>query len=407
MRIAVVRCSMMMALLTVLLFAGTGADAGTWSRETVDDTTRCYYYETSLALDDSWTPHVSYYDSEGYRIRYAQRTASGWDTTTVASGVSSHSLQALALDSLGRPRICYAFSENNLSQGLMYAEWNGTSWVQRQIGYGDPWGIEDVSLAVDSNGYSHAVWSRDNRLYHSRGSGQLWGGQEVIYGNDSGDSVFDCSLACDTVGGMHVSFTVGGHLHYGVRPSLYSLFTSARVDCPTWITNVSQPSLALKADGTPGISYRQYKDGVCNLMFVESDGSNELYPNWDVTAVEQTSSWSSSFDTNSLAYDSMGLPHIAHFSPNNTDLRYCAYDGSSWNTEVADTSIYPSRDISMALDPEGTAHIAWVRGLDLCYTKDGPGVPPQPGEDDVPEPATFVLLLATVPVIGALRRRKA
>ena len=60
---------------------------------------------TSLALDGSGYPHISYGHND---LRYAYQDAAGWHTQTVDSegGVGSHS--SLALDGYGYPHISYS-----------------------------------------------------------------------------------------------------------------------------------------------------------------------------------------------------------------------------------------------------------------------------------------------------------
>ena len=61
----------------------------------------------------------------------------------------------------------------------------------------------------------------------------------------------------------------------------------------------------------------------------------------------------------SLAFDSMGNPHIAHRGIGDEDLRYTRWNGSTWNTEIVDSTGRILRGPSLALDSQDYPHIAY------------------------------------------------
>ena len=84
----------------------TTAAADDWHIETVDS----YGYvgsHTSLALDSSDNPHISYWDYTNRDLKYAAWNGASWEIETVDSygDVGWHS--SLALDSNGYPHILY------------------------------------------------------------------------------------------------------------------------------------------------------------------------------------------------------------------------------------------------------------------------------------------------------------
>ncbi len=390
MRIAVMRCSMTMALLTVLLFAGVGADADIWSRETVDTFGETSASSCSLALDGSWTPHLSYWDGENDDLMYAVRTTSGWETTTLASGEGVGHVNDLALDNQGRPRICYAGSTSSTDKILMQATWNGASWALDEVsGNYATWGM---SLAIDGSGYSHIACSDQDRIRYLWEDIYGWHTQ-TVYTAGGTDYAISPSLVLDADGHPHMSFNLGDRVCYA-RHRETGAWGTEFVDSTHGLSysNIGDSCIALDSDGNPGISYIRNTPSGRPLMFAEWDRDS-----WDITT-----GWN-----NSLAYDSVGHPHIAYSVPGSTwDVRYAAYDGSSWNIEIADSMHYQAHAVSMALDPEDTAHIALTHGADLYYTKNGPGVAPDAAATDSPELASFGLLLLSAPLIGALRRRR-
>ncbi len=389
MRVTSIRRFMTLALPTVLLLVGVAANAGTWSPELVDNTTSGRYGECSLALDGSWTPHVSYFYEGSLDLIYARRTDSGWETTTVASVGNAGYKNALALDSLGRPRICYR------GEGvLMQAAWNGASWALEQVAGMDP--AHGVSIAIDGNGYSHILSSNFYNLYHSWEDQYGWNTAAIYM---TSGYVFAPCLAFNGAGDLRMSFSTADDLYYGRLDG--GSWTFGQVDSTAGLDSalIGESCLAFDSNDNPGISY--YKESQLDgfgLMFAELDGAS-----WDITNVD---GWKTGGNS-SLAYDSLGRPHIAYSEPHPTwDVRYAAYDGSSWNLEIANLNHYGAGGLSMALDPEDTAHIAFANYGQLGYTKNGPGLAPDAAATDSPELASFGLLLLSAPLIGALRRRR-
>jgi hypothetical protein len=87
-----------------------------WHIERVDD----FGIHTSLALDASSYPHVSYYDYAYRDLKYAYRDGSGWHIETVdaVGWVGRHT--SLALDGSGYPHISY-YDETNDALNYAYA----------------------------------------------------------------------------------------------------------------------------------------------------------------------------------------------------------------------------------------------------------------------------------------------
>ena len=190
----------------VLKYASRNS-SGLWTTETVpnDDTAvgdnaghrDNYGLYTSLALDGSGKPRISYYDAEHQTLKYASWGGSAWVIETVpnhteVSGVGGHDdnyglYTSLALWS-GKPRISYYDKHN---QVLKYASDNGTAWVvvtvPSETGSSidlvtdgapqDNYGLS-TSLALDGSGNPHISYKdalNSVPKYASRDSiGSIW-----------------------------------------------------------------------------------------------------------------------------------------------------------------------------------------------------------------------------------------
>ena len=85
---------------------------------------------SSLALDSSGFPHISYLDWADRALNYAHWSGSGWIITTVDSSGKVGLDSSLALDSSGKPQISYY---DDGGGNLKYASWNGSRWNVRTM----------------------------------------------------------------------------------------------------------------------------------------------------------------------------------------------------------------------------------------------------------------------------------
>ena len=143
-------------VVTILSFPLTKkkVEAG-WCTEIVDGEGVVGEY-TSLELDSSDNPHISYFDRTNFDLKYAYRDGSSWQIGIADSFGNVGNHNSLALDSSGHPHISY-FDDTN--DDLKYARCESgcgdqVNWQKVTV---DDIGIVGIftSLTLDSSGYPH------------------------------------------------------------------------------------------------------------------------------------------------------------------------------------------------------------------------------------------------------------
>lgn len=335
-----------------------------WETETVDSLGDVGEY-ASIDLDSQNYPHICYYDSTNFNLKYAKWDGLSWHIEIIESVINQGYFLSLSIDSNDFPHISY--QQNGIIDGdLKYAKWNGSSW---DIDFVDTDGNTgaDSSLALDSNNYPHISYGNgtDHTLKYARWNATSWD-IEIVDSFTTSNMLHSC-IVVDSNNYPHISY----------RDPTNSDLKYAYWNGTTWIKQTVDSigsvgihsCIVLDTNDHPHISYGcTYSTG--NLKYAVWNGVN-----WDVEIVD------SEINTgrySSLSLDNNNYPSISYNNMSNGNLKLACWDGSGWEIETVDSSglMYST---SIVLDSTCNPHIAYhVRWnyYDLKYAKGTDIVPP-------------------------------
>ncbi|MFN0151609.1 MAG: FlgD immunoglobulin-like domain containing protein [bacterium] len=285
--------------------------------ETADGSANTVGKHSSLALDASGNPSVTYYDGQAFDLKYARKSGGIW-TSEIADGSATvlGEYTALALDSSGDPHVSYL---DNTLFDLKYARKSGGVWTREIVdASANAVGFHN-SLAVDALGNPHLSYqdATIDNLKYARKSGGVW-------------TIETADGSANDVG--------------------------------------SYTSLALDASGNPHVGYKD--DTTDDVKYARKSGGV-----WTLETVEASANDVGSFI--SLALDASGNPHVSYWDATNSDLRYARKSGGVWTRE---TVVGSANDVgwytSIELDGAENPHISFhdVTTGDLRYARRAGGL---------------------------------
>jgi hypothetical protein len=326
--------------------------APTWTIQTVDSSINDVGWFTSIALDSTGKPHISYYDDTDEDIQYAKWTGSTWSLET-ADTCTYNLLEgygtSIALDSNNNPHITYERG------ALMYAKKIGSTWYIEDVDHGIlNWGCGAFSsIKLDSNNYPHIshVDRGSLNVKYAQWTGSNWLLESVQGSGYSG--FYLTSLALDSNDKPHMTFYHG----MGSEPLTYAHKTGA-----TWQTEVVASgigdtlfdvshSIALDSANRPHICYNDASTG--NLKYMKWTGTS-----WAVETIDWSLNEYSAYC--SMALDYKDRPHISYYDQQNRNLKYAWWTGSSWSVETVDSPGFVGEYTSIAVNnADGSVHISY------------------------------------------------
>ena len=260
------------------------------------------------------------------------------------------------------------------------------------------------SLAVGSDGTVHIAWcdytdyggsgSDEDIFYKKYVLGSGWTVTEVVSTESTMNSIVP-SLGVGSDGTVHVAWMdwtsyggSGGDIDIFYKKFVPgSGWTATEVVSTESVDDSRGPCLAVHSDGSIHIAWFDETDyggcGTDNDIFYKKYVPGSGWSATDVVSTEST--WSSGSPSLAVGFD--GIVHIAweEYVNSHPDIFHKKFvPGSGWTTseDVSTPSTKDSLRASLAVESDGTVHIAWCSGYvdiysfaapEICYRRYVPG----------------------------------
>ena len=328
------------------IFYKQRSSSGTWSTtEVVSTESTNDSSEPFIVVDDSGTVHVAWFDLTDYGgsgtdedVFYKQRSSSGtWSTTEVVSTESTSKswYPSLDVDSDGTVHVAWFDDTNYGGSGydmdIFYKQRSSSgSWSTTEIAsVGSTGHSSTVFLNAESDGTVHVAWFEYTEyggsgpdtdiFYNQRSNSGTWGTFEVV-STESTDSSYNPTLGVDSGGVVHVVWS--DFTDYGGSGSDSDIFYNQRSNSGTWSTTEVVSTESSSSSGHPYIDAEA--DGTVHLAWIDHTNYNGSGTDGDIFYKQRSSS------------------------------------GTWSTTEVVSTeSTYQSAFPSLAVELDGTVHVAW------------------------------------------------
>jgi len=165
----------------------------------------------ALQLDQTGIPHIIY-AADPHTLVYASLSNSVWVTQVVDSALSGRPLSTLALDQSNQPHLSYLQNDGQ-QQYLKYAVQTGQQWAVQVV---DTIPITDTNyvqpaLALDSDGYPHIAYNRKDELRYAQWTGNDWLIYRIAFTIEQGGYFHDISLALDQNDLPRIAYSQSGN----------------------------------------------------------------------------------------------------------------------------------------------------------------------------------------------------
>jgi hypothetical protein len=309
------------AFLFFTILGAHGSAGSTWTIDTVDANGGDFRF-TSLKLDTSGNPHISYQNCNDEGLRYATLNGTGWAVEVVDSDNRTGFWTALDLDHADYPHIvCFSLQDSDLE----YRWKNESGWQSDNPPTHGNASWNAAPFRLGSDGYPRIIMV--DRF--TTGLVYFWENESGWQTETIPDTRYSSypDLILDRNDQPHVSFLCErantGYARYAVR------------DCTGWKTEIVNDSVNTWGAAT---SIRLDDSGYPRIGFYDRTGLDLMYAwrNESGWLTEIAVSRGNVGDQCCLAIDREGFPHLSYYNASESALAYSRKDGPGWFSETVD-----------------------------------------------------------------------
>jgi len=340
-------------------------DGAGWHLD-VADATDAVGGGASIALDPAGKAHISYVDGVNARLLHATNASGAWAIETIASGVHVGGT-SIARDAGGKLHVAYYDTD---SQDLDYATNASGAWVVTPIDTAGVVGV-DCSLALDSSGHVHISYSTGSGLltlstpgslrYATNESGR-WRTETADGRATKGGSVGGAtSIAVDSKGVAHIAYEDSRESRLGsVYDLAYATNAGGRWTLSTLTTgDLVQASISIAVDAADHV----------HIGYERLDANNGFNP-----VLRYATDASGAFATEDVEAGGAGVAiaerggvvHLVHERGDGT-MRRAFGSSHAWTGEDVDRTTYAGSMSSLKLDSAGKAYVGYLANAGASF----------------------------------------
>jgi len=326
------------------------ADCTAGNSITSPDTAGGVGEHTSLALDASGNPVVSYYDATNDDLKVLHcndANCAGGNESITSPDTDGGAWASLVLDAGGNPVVAYSDTGPVYDQNLKVMHCNDPNCAggDETVTLVDTGGVyfSWISLALDAGGnpvasYMHNWNPSQLKVLHC-GNADCTSGNNVEWADSTGDTGWCTSLALDGDGNPVISY------HEGTSGDNLKVMHCNDPNCSDGNESITSPdtegsvgsytSLALDTHGNPVVSYGDWGNGYLKLMHCNDPncvgGDESIYSPDTVGAMADWDYYTS------LELDGAGNPVVSYHDVTNGDLKVLHCDTPTCGPPVIST----------------------------------------------------------------------
>ena len=279
------------------------------------------------------------------------------------SSLSQSNARSVAVDSQGHLHVVWSDNRDG-NREIYYKSFDGAAWsADLRLTVADQVST-DPGIAVDGNDNLHVVWNdyrhSDYEIYYKRFDGASWGADTRLT-SASGDSRYP-SIAVDGLDRIHVVWQDkrGGEGTKNIYFRLHDgIAWQAEENIASDVPGSQTPAIAVDGNNHPHVAWRQdYGDSV-RLYYKKSNGS--AWGEEDMLAAGRPE-WDPP-NPPTITIDHLNQVHVAwdDYPDGSYEVFYRIFDGAAWGPrERVSGEFHNSSKASIVVDNSGSVHMIWV-----------------------------------------------